>query len=146
MYYIIEKGHAVEATLPNTSNAQTFIAAQSQAWRHERGIYAHLVIGPVDTPTADQENDQIIIPMPPPTPPPVPTYSKIGLVRAFDSRGLLDALLAFLDSHPKHKVYWDAAMTLDADDPLMVEALSGMAELALPQEVIDAILQEAICQ
>ena len=66
MYYTITNGQAVEATIANASNPQTFIAAQTQEWRHERGIYAQLIEGDVAQPTADPEQDAIIIPRPVP--------------------------------------------------------------------------------
>ena len=62
MYYQITNGQAVEATLANTSNPQTFIAAQSLAWRHERGIYLRLIESDVTAPTADPAQDAIIVP------------------------------------------------------------------------------------
>jgi hypothetical protein len=62
MYYQINNGQAVEATLPNTSNPQTWIAAQSQKWRHERGIYSRMIEGDVTAPTADHTQDAIIVP------------------------------------------------------------------------------------
>jgi hypothetical protein len=62
MYYQITNGQAVPATIANASNPQLFIAAQSQAWRHERGIYAQLIEGDVAEPTAAPEQDAIIVP------------------------------------------------------------------------------------
>lgn len=62
MYYQIANSQAVEATLPNTSNPQTWIAAQSQAWRHERDIYSRLIEGAVTEPTASPDQDAIIVP------------------------------------------------------------------------------------
>ena len=74
MYYTITNGQAVEATIANASNPQTFIAAQTQEWRHERGIYAQLIEGDVAQPTADPEQDAIIIPRPVPAAPVVESY------------------------------------------------------------------------
>ena len=69
MYYQITNGQAVEATISNASNPQLFIGAQSQAWRHERGIYAQLIESDVAEPTAAPEQDAIIIPRPVPVVP-----------------------------------------------------------------------------
>ena len=69
MYYQITNGQAVPATIANASNPQLFIVAQSQAWRHERGIYSHLIEGDVDQPTAAPEQDAIIVPRPVPVAP-----------------------------------------------------------------------------
>ena len=73
MYYQINNGQAVEATLANTSNPQTWIAAQSQAWRHERGIYSRMIEGDVTAPTADPAQDAIIVPRAVAQPEPEPT-------------------------------------------------------------------------
>ena len=74
MYYTITNGQAVPATIENASNPQTFIAAQSQEWRHERGIYSQLIDGDVAQPTAAPEQDAIIVPRPvPAAPAPYPT-------------------------------------------------------------------------
>jgi len=62
MYYTITNGQAVPATIANASNPQVFIAAQPREWRHERGIYAQLIEGEVDQPTAAPEQDAIIVP------------------------------------------------------------------------------------
>jgi hypothetical protein len=69
MYYQITNGQAVTATIANASNPQGFIAAQSQAWRHERGIYSQLIESDVAAPTAAPEQDAIIIPRPVPAAP-----------------------------------------------------------------------------
>ena len=84
MYYKITNGQAVPATIANASNPQLFIAAQSQAWRHERGIYAQLIEGDVVQPTAAPEQDAIIIPRPVPAvpvvePDPTPALYPAGI-------------------------------------------------------------------
>ena len=69
MYYTITNGRAVPATIANASNPQLFIAAQSQAWRHERGIYAQLIESDVEQAIAAPEQDAIIVPRPVPVAP-----------------------------------------------------------------------------
>jgi hypothetical protein len=117
MHYQITNGQAVEATIANASNPQGFIAAQTQAWRHERGIYSQLIEGDVAQPTAAPEQDAIIVPRPVPVVPvvePDPLAPYAATIQAF---GALWASLN-IGAIPAD---WNAAMTLLADQPLDVQ-------------------------
>ena len=117
MYYQITNGQAVEATIANASNPQLFIAAQSRTWRHERGIYAQLIEGDVAQPTADPEQDAIIVPRPVPQVPvvePDPLAPYAATIQAF---GALWASLN-IGAIPAD---WTAAMALIANQPLDVQ-------------------------
>ena len=136
MYYTITNGQAAEATIANASNPQTFIAAQTQAWRHERGIYSQLIEGDVEQPTADPEQDAIIVPRPVPLVPvvePDPLAPYAATIQAF---GALWASLN-IGAIPAD---WTAAMALLANQPLDVQVKLLAYRIALTP-VWDTLLE-----
>jgi hypothetical protein len=71
--------------------------------------------------------------------------SKLKLLKAFDALGKLDELVAFIEANPRRKLFWDAAMTLDSDDPMILEARAAIQRLVgeLDDATVDAILRSA---
>jgi hypothetical protein len=62
----------------------------------------------------------------PPAPQPF-SLSKVKLLRAFDALGVLDVFCAFLAADQKRKLLWDAAVTIETNDPLVVDVLPSVA-------------------
>lgn len=144
MYYTIQNNSPIEASLPNTSNPQIFIAAQSQEWRHERGIFA-IVERRADVTEcySDTATDTIYAPLEPvviATPQPF-DLSKIKLGRAFRALGQEEAFEAYLDSDPTLRRDWERAVTLRSDDPLVVSSCYVFkSTLGLTDEQMTAML------
>jgi len=139
MYYTITNGQAVEATIENASNPQVFIAAQSREWRHERGIYSQLIEGDVAQPTADPEQDAIIVPRPVPQVPQVPVVEPDPLAPYAATIQAFGALWASLNigAIPAD---WTAAMAILADQPLDVQVKLLAYRIALTP-VWDTLLE-----
>ena len=58
-------------------------------------------------------------------PDPVYTMSKLKLVQAMDSLGLLDDFLSALQSDATAKLMWDVSVVIDSDNPLVVNFINA---------------------
>ncbi len=138
MYYTITNGQAVEATIANASNPHLFIAAQSQAWRHERGIYSQLIEGDVAAPTAAPDQDAIIVPHPVPQESisdSAPFHiSKSKLREAMYDLGRAAEFRAFLAADLKRQEYYDDSQYLESNHPMVLAALDQITGI-LPEGV-----------
>lgn len=70
-------------------------------------------------------------PVIPPAPPPS-SCSKIGLKRAFDEKGLWPTVRAMIASSADMQEDWDLAVELRITDPIVKEAVAGLAQLGIP--------------
>jgi hypothetical protein len=98
-------------------NFTAFLSREPIADRQAAGWYASIIEGDVDQPTADPEQDAIIVPRPVPVVPvvePDPLAPYAATIQAF---GALWASLG-IGAIPAD---WNAAMTLLADQPLDVQ-------------------------
>ncbi|MBN4095658.1 hypothetical protein [Methylobacterium sp. OT2] len=67
-----------------------------------------------------------------PEPPPPSSCSKLGLKRAFDEKGLWSTVRAMIASSAEMQEDWDLAIELRISDPIVREAVAGLAQLGIP--------------
>ena len=126
MYQI--QGNQVISAPQNTGNISGFpiyLQNLSKADRQNQGWYSYVIEDAnVTEPVADNENDCIRIPIPVPIieEPKIISISKIKLLRALASLGKAEYLMQYLNSDPTKMFMWNSAVTLDSNDPLVIEA------------------------
>jgi len=98
-----EECHAINVAIAAQAQAAADALAQQEAARQ-----------------AEQEADEAARPF---------QVSKIKVLRAIDAVGQLDGFLAFLNADAKRRLLWDAAVTLDSDDAMVVGAVEQLAPL-----------------
>lgn len=94
---------AIDAAIAAQAQAEADARAQQEAARQ-----------------AEREAEEAARPFP---------VSKIKVLRAIDAVGQLDAFLSFLNADAKRRLLWDAAVTLDSDDPMVTNAVAQLAPL-----------------
>lgn len=75
----------------------------------------------------------------PPVVAPVPTCTKLGLVRAFKERGWWPSVRALIASKADFQEEWDLATELRVSDPIVQEAIAGLAAAGLPMTDADVL-------
>lgn len=121
-------GTQIESAPQNTGNISGFplyLANLPILDRQALGWFS-IVIEDVNVtePVIDAENDCIRIPTPIPVIPEkrIISISKIKLLRTLSSLGQAEYLIQYLNSDPNKLFMWNSAVTLDTNDPLVLEA------------------------
>lgn len=71
--------------------------------------------------------------------------SKFKLLKAFEGMGHLTTIVAFIEADPVRKLFWDAAVALDSDDAMIMDAKTTIQQLVpeLTSEMVESILRSA---